>query len=103
MARTSLIPAARGVRSSSGWSYRRLTPRRGPTSRSARSTSASLERPVLRVRADRRPREQDPADCMHVEGELAEVGRVRLRQLLEPQVDLPRELRDFDLVGREAL
>jgi hypothetical protein len=50
---------------------------------------------------DRRPRENDPADRVDVERELAEVGGMCLRELLELQVDLPGQLRDIDLRGRE--
>ena len=96
-------PGGNGGPSRSGWSCRTLTPPSGRGSRSRRSHNGSLERPVLGVGADRRPGEDDPPDRVDVERDLAEVGRVRLRQLLEPQVDLPGELRHLDLLGRQAL
>ena len=65
--------------------------------------AALLERPVLGVCADRCAGEDDPADGVDVMGHLAEIGGMRLRQLLEPEVDLPGELRHLDLRGGQAL
>src|SRR5262249_40625958 len=60
--------------------------------------ATSLERPVLGMGTDRSARQQDAADRVDVEGELAHVERGRLWELLELEEDLADPLRDLDLL-----